>query len=250
MKIAVYLTGHMRKYKESGCADSLLNVFLKGLDYDIFIHTWTKLTHKTITWDKMNKKDWFTKNKDYYNKTIDLDDIMKTYKPKMISVDQQIIHNKEILGFMPNPLNQVFSITAFQFMTKSIKKTDEMREEYENKKNIKYDRIIRVTPCLKFTQKFNKDELIDSKDYLYHTHHIRLPNNNVSELLFGNPKFFEKYRSFHKQSLKKNFDKFENGNTIWPPEHVWLKYAKDNNIPLKKSIHTIKGDIWKIKGYK
>jgi hypothetical protein len=229
MKIALCLSGQPR-FIEDGYKD-LYNNLLSKYNVDCFIHTW---------WDpEMENKDMNTLDMSnpsgrsyiYKNNTIDL--LYKFYHPKKFIIEEQkqfkIFDNVDY-----RQPNKTISVPSFLY---SIKKSNELKTEYEKENNFYYDAVIRCRTDIKIIN-FELDK-IKNMDYIY-TDVVGLaknfPNDQLAISSSKNMNYYSTLYDYIETYINE-------GNSIFVGEHL-LKYHLEKKQLLYFSPF-IKNDIYK-----
>lgn len=146
MKIALCLSGHLRKFEQTYPA--LFLYFLKNYDVDIFIHTWDKLgfscAYKTdSTLDQITNK---------------IPEINRLYKPKKMMIEStDFIEELKEQGnqYAPHLKNEPKHVGHMASMFYKIYAANELRKSYQIESGAKYNWIIRCRADLTFNNVFN-----------------------------------------------------------------------------------------------
>lgn len=144
MKIALCLSGHLRKFEQTFPA--LHFHFLKDHDCDVFIHTWDQLGYSSPF--KTDTVAGFTKSK--------MSQIENLYKPKKIVVESSDFFNdlKEMAReYAPHLIDLPKPVYHMSAMFYKMYACNEIKNYYEKKNNINYDWVIRARPDLMFHNK-------------------------------------------------------------------------------------------------
>lgn len=159
MKVALCLSGHLRtfQYTYKSLKDNIIN----QLNCDVFIHTWDVIGAPT----KKNPGDIANNSK----QTIDyLDDIYRMLDPKFMSIEDQkdkldeLIKQTNDITVPPQEQQYIMQhIGLHVSMFYSINMSNNLRKEYEQDNNIKYDLVIRCRPDLFFRTKLDFDMFND-----------------------------------------------------------------------------------------
>lgn len=141
LKIAVQFFGHLRTYKK--CARFLKKNLLDKYDCDLFMHTWSKLNHNTITWHD---------NKEDASETREGEIIRAYGRMKGLEIEEQRPKDLGIARFLTryNGKPGAMSIFGVDALWHSLRRSNELREDYEKKNKLEYDFIVCVRPdvCL------------------------------------------------------------------------------------------------------
>ncbi len=240
-KVAVQFYGHLRTFEKT--YKSLYNNLFNLYDCDVFIHTWDELQHRTKTW--YNQGDSFVKVSQKHK-----DKIQKYYKPKSLLVEtQKIPEEDEILKSHILP-STVMSKTGIKYLFYSQYKVNELRKQFEQKNNIKYDCVIVIRPDVElinplniydFVSQYNfvnsiqnQNELVENCRFCPHSavlnskDFIKMRFMCASDILyFGSPNAINKTCNFYLK-IKDNDQFLKEGFSN--PEGMLYKHNKDNNI--------------------
>ncbi|EAH8374953.1 hypothetical protein EVC80_09155, partial [Campylobacter coli] len=135
-KLAIQLFGHMRTYEQTyeKFKENIINVNLQdGWEIDLFIHTWNKFNSSSKSWHE--SLNLFSNND--YLKEEDKIKIQKLYNPKVLSIE--FLNEGEHGGLL------------------SKIRGNELRKQYSQEHNNKYDYILYTRPDLLFISPFRID---------------------------------------------------------------------------------------------
>ncbi|WP_236846211.1 hypothetical protein [Campylobacter devanensis] len=190
-RIAIYLYGHMRTYKQTykSFLENIVYPNVKdGYIVDVFIHTWSIFN---ITDPNLRHKQHFFPTLSHKELTQeDMEDIINVYNPK------KIVFEKD----NGKPAQRYYKIKA----------VNQLRLDYEKEHNIKYDFFITTRPDIYFLKPFRLNEYLDF--YATHSsfkdkqlpdkfnfagcHHFRHPvlsqnlvSHNPADLIVMDPRF-------------------------------------------------------------
>ncbi|MGI8490566.1 hypothetical protein QWJ20_18795 [Pectobacterium sp. S5] len=136
-KIAICFFGHLRTYDR--CAPFLKKNLINKYDCDLFMHTWSTLDHNTITWHNSTS----SKGKS------DKSDIIKAYGEfREIEIEEQKPQDWGVVKIKKSHDSDEtkMSIFGIHSMYYSIRKSNQLREEYATKNKIKYDLVLCIRP--------------------------------------------------------------------------------------------------------
>ena len=158
MKVAVCLSGHLRTYDK--CIHSLMSHIVYPLKADTFIHTWGYIGNPYSTKGSIDHRHMRALT------DVDKSKVIKLYKPKKIIIEPGTVSpmpekDKQFLNQFTGPMYDMFY---------SIKKSNDLKIEYENENHFKYDVVIRA----RFDQKFNRS--LDLKKLDITHNNIFVPN--------------------------------------------------------------------------
>lgn len=141
MKVALCLSGHLRKFEST--FPSLQKYFLDRYDCDIFIHTWDKLGYHSRF-----------KNDSVVNETNHkLVTVNQLYKPKKIVIEStSFIENlkQESAIYAPHLVNEPKPAHHMASMFYKIFACNELRKHYQLENEVEYDWVIRSRTDLLF----------------------------------------------------------------------------------------------------
>lgn len=141
MKVAVCLSGHMRKFNET--FPTLNQHLLSRYDCDVFIHTW----------DKMGYGSSYKTDPNQHNTTHYLPEIEKLYKPKKIIVEESgFVEYLKSEGnrYAPHLIREPKHVGHMASMFYKIYAANEIRKLHERETGTKYDWVIRCRTDLIF----------------------------------------------------------------------------------------------------
>ena len=141
MKVAVCLSGHLRKFQQT--FPSLHFHLLKEYDCDIFIHTW----------DQMGYGSAYRSDATQEATSNHLEEINKLYCPKKIIVENSsFVEHLKNQGddYAPHLKNCPKHVGHMASMFYKIYAANELKNRYELETGTKYDWIIRCRPDLLF----------------------------------------------------------------------------------------------------
>ncbi|MCV3377052.1 hypothetical protein [Campylobacter sp. IFREMER_LSEM_CL2194] len=137
-KLAIHLFGHLRTY-EMTCKsfyDNIVNPNIKdGWKIDIFIHTWDTLSSSVGSWHR-GRHDFDERKLT----KIDIDKLYQIYHPKKISIET---------------LEKEYGLHI------TVRRVNELREEYEKQNNINYDYVLFTRPDIIFFKEFRLSYYLD-----------------------------------------------------------------------------------------
>jgi hypothetical protein len=136
MKVALCLSGHLRKFEST--FPTLQKYFLNKYDCDIFIHTWDKLGYQSRF-----KNDSLTSSVE--NK---LSAVNFLYKPTKIIVEStNYIETlkQESASYAPHLLNEPKPAHHMASMFYKIFACNELRKHYQLENNVEYDWVVRLS---------------------------------------------------------------------------------------------------------
>lgn len=236
MRVALCLSGQTRTYEK--CFDSQYNHIIKKYNCDVFIHTWTYNGLYPKTPDNLHYcKEYNINNYDkYLNNNYLIDSkIISLYNPKKILIE----YPDKNFFISHSPSNNVKFFNAIM-MYYSIYQSNQLKIQYENDRDFKYDIVIRCRFDLFFE---NFDIILDNNLYLAPNENIDkpfsvqmrdvlniigpkyMPNDQFS---YGTSDAMDYYCNLYKEYI------LHQNNLPSHPEGLLSKYLWENNkyIPL------------------
>ena len=153
IKIALLLSGEMREYKK--CYKNLYNFIGSHNDIDVFL----------TTWDKYGGRIYESK-KTFNNNIIDIKDLKKLLKPKIINVLSKKTWNDELSKILKISENVCESNYGVLIQTYLWLITFLEFKKYKIENGITYDIIIRTRPDI-FVKNINVDYKLLDINYMY-----------------------------------------------------------------------------------
>lgn len=141
MKIALCLSGHLRKFEQT--YPTLFFYFLKNYDVDIFIHTWDKLGFSCAFKTDATLNDTEPK----------LAEVNRLYNPKKMMVEgSDFVEELKKQGdqYAPHLRNEPKHVGHMASMFYKIYAANELRKRHQVETGVKYDWVIRCRPDLLF----------------------------------------------------------------------------------------------------
>lgn len=141
MKIAVCLSGHMRKFQET--LQPFNAHFLSKYDCDVFIHTW----------DRMGYGSAYKTDQTLDSTHNHLSTIERLYKPKKLIVeDSSFVNELKAQGnlYAPHLINEPKHVGHMASMFYKIFACNEIRKQYEIESGTQYDWVVRSRTDLMF----------------------------------------------------------------------------------------------------
>jgi hypothetical protein len=128
MKIALCISGYMRTFKHTfACLNE--HLLSQYPEIDTFIHTW--------------------QNTDYWtNAALDIEEVKNLYHPKKIIIENQFSLPIAPIMISKNP-EKLRNINNVLSMFYKIKKCNDLKSEYEQENNFKYNCVIRFRADIK-----------------------------------------------------------------------------------------------------
>lgn len=175
-RIAICLSGYVRNWEH--CLDSFKLHAIQNYDCDIFIHTW-------------DKKDYFLR---IQNPTdLDVEKLESGFLPKSILVEEKPDFVLSDLQISKNNENR--DCAGIMSMFYSIYKANELKRNYEDKFNIKYDVVIRTRPDVLYSSNIDIPINMNS-DRLYVPIHGDFLGLN-DQIAFGSSEIMNKYSNIY-----------------------------------------------------
>jgi hypothetical protein len=217
MKIALCLSGQPRFIDEG--YEQLYDNLLSKYSVDCFIHSWwsSKMANVNInTMEMANPSD-----RSYIFKQDTVECIQKYYNPISFIYEPQ----KQFEYIEDVDYKQPNKTISVQSMWYSIKKSNELKNKYENENNFKYNIVIRSRTDIKI-HKFILDELVE-KNCVY--------TDYVGKMEFPNDQFAvsDSDSSNYYASLYDNLITYKNeGFKLFVGEHLLKYHMEKSNIKL------------------
>ncbi len=240
MKFALCLSGNLRTFND--VFQHMKTTILDHLDCDVFIHTWDSIGSQS----EKNGGD-IEYNKKAIKSTKYLQFLRDTYKPKKILIEPDKSHT--FIG-MTNHINvpedqKIFVVKHLGYhvsMFYSIFMSNQIRKQYENSSGIKYDRIIRCRPDIRFGTVFNEN-MFNDPNKLYLPIIGTYCNNGLNDqVAIGSNNVIDVYSNLYNNIVKYLEDKV----TTMRPESL-IKYHLDKNYVNYERIN-IDYDIYRLNG--
>lgn len=158
-RIAIQLFGHLRTFEytfEMFKKNVLEANSRDGYEVDIFIHTWDELDHSTVSYRNPDGEP-------LTDKTLlpsDIDMAKKLYQPKGFSIQPQRQHEEILIDEKIGHFKR--SIKGCVNMAYTLYSSSELRREYEQKNNVKYDWVIVTRPDVLFKYEFRIEDFLKS----------------------------------------------------------------------------------------
>jgi len=141
MKIALCLSGHLRKFEQT--YPTLFFYLLKNYDVDIFIHTWDKLGFSCAFKTDSTLNDTEPK----------IPEVNRLYHPKKMMIEStDFVEELKIQGdqYAPHLRNEPKHVGHMASMFYKIYAANELRRLHQVETGTKYDWVIRCRPDLLF----------------------------------------------------------------------------------------------------
>ena len=203
-KIALCLSGHLRSFERT--FQSLQEQLLKKTDCDIFLHIW----------EPENKR---LKDQIFYR-------AQQLYSPKKVVMESQkhFEVTSEMSKRIIDPRNHAGVLSMFY----KIEVCNNLKREYENENNFKYDCVIRCRPDLFFENNFSIDDMKDSNS-------IYLPpigdfGGLNDQFAFGSSELMDRYSCAYS-----NIDNYFNLGCAFNPEFICKFHCDTHKIPIKRT---------------
>jgi hypothetical protein len=186
MKVAVCLSGHLRKFDRT--FPTLWTYLLRYYDCDLFVHTWDRMGYLSAY-----KGDSIIDDTSKY-----LPKVESLYKPKKIIVESSIFIEelkKQGDKYAPHLKDVPKHVGHMASMFYKIYAANELRRLYQIETGVQYDWVIRCRPDLKF---HGKTLVPDQKK----PKHIYIPTHQCHYKWFGDqfaiglPEDMDLYSSF------------------------------------------------------
>lgn len=223
MKIAVCLSGHLRKFEQT--FPTLHFYLLRHHDCDIFIHTWDEMGYACNY--KTDQRREMT--------AVHVPEVERMFKPKKMIVEQSSFVEelkKQGNEYAPHLRNEPKHVGHMASMFYKIYAANELRKRYELETGNKYDWIVRCRPDLVFHQP------------------ITMPNDRGPNLVFlpkaqcspgwlndqfaiAQPMAMDLYSSFFFHMP----EYFKNGNEFYPEKFMDWSMRKKGLTPMMWDLH-------------
>lgn len=224
MKIAICLSGHMRKFEET--FPTLYFYFLKNYDCDIFIHTWN-----TIGYGCAFKTD----HNYHLSAEIKLPEINRLYKPKKIIIENvDFIEELKSQGdqYAPHLKNCPKHVGHMASMFYKIYAANELRKKYEVESGVKYDWVVRCRPDLIFHRTVELPK-IQTTGKVYLARGQCNPGWYSDQFAIALPNDMDLYSSFFFHMP----EYFQARNEFYPEKFMDWSLRKKNLIPEMLDLH-------------
>lgn len=240
MKVALCLSGHLRTFRNT--AKSLKDNIIDPLNCDVFIHTWDVLGSPT------GKNPGDVNNQD--TQIIDImPEIYDLLNPTLISIERQKDKLEE-LKFKTRDI--IIPIDEKQFIMQhiglhismfySLYMSNNIRKEYEEENQIKYDMIIRCRPDIFLKTKLNLSMFPD-KNKIYVPEIATYVENGINDqMAIGYADVMEYY--FNIYNDVENYYRYHY-STVRPEVIIKYYLNKYNIITEEKPINY---DIYRLDG--
>lgn len=223
MRVAVCMSGHMRTYQK--CYKALFEHLLNRYECDLFLYTWTRVTHNTRCWHDFNK--------DYKGVYIDLEDIERTYNPTAFAAERQVVKNKKKQW---KSKDAKYQYAGIQFQWEAAYKSNQLRKMHQVKYGVSYDAVVKIRPDVRLLRPI---ELNPRKNVVV--------LSSLNENLTGATDVFacscpETMDVYYDYAL--HLDKYFKTQKIKPELHL-IRYLRDSKIRIhndKKLFETIRED--------
>lgn len=244
-RIAVQFFGHLRTYEKT-YKSFLKNIVAAnqkdGYEVDIFLHTWTEKDHTTISFRNPNGEELLNSKLNENDREM----VQSIYHPKKILFEDQIKCEEKI--FFEKLYNSKKSFKGVLNMTYSIYRVNELRKEYEENLESRYDWIIVTRPDIEFFTPFRIDDFLDAynksnqavpKNAMFYATKIfaRAKVNDLkfvggSDLIyFSTPENMNKATELYKTwQSKNNFSDIYDKDQFFSFEFWFINYWKNQNL--------------------
>lgn len=215
MKIAICYSGHLRNYQEPF---NVFKTYMKGIDYDIFIHSW-----KSLGFDGV-RGDGHLKSAEVNEKNI-----QDFFSAKKILIEPQkdFEVKKYLFRLGPGTRNAVTVIS----MMYGIKQANELKSSYEKENNFTYDVVFRMRPDL-LINKFQTQQELE----------LACKGEGIFVPKFGNYHGLNDQFAFGKSSymdlyanLYANMDRYFTLGCLWHPESLVKFNIKYYRLPILRT---------------
>ncbi len=168
MKVAIQLFGHLRTFAQ--CADSLrLHLLDRYPDHDVFIHTWDRLEHDTVT------HHGFRCDARPVDEQI-IAAVHESYRPRRMAIGHQVLRD---LGELSFANGKRMAISGIAYMFESLHHANHLREAYAAETGVEYDVVVAVRPdlCLR--------RPLELETFLAHSRPPALPDDETRYTRFA-----------------------------------------------------------------
>jgi hypothetical protein len=224
VRTALCLSGQPRCIER--CIDSLKRRMIDPLKCDVFVHFWISSwvpPFLSIARYNNNAHTWKRFCGDHALRMLNI------LKPVMFAVQPQVIFDEAKYASqctMANSRMQAVSFTNVLSMYYSIREANNLKCQYEDINNFKYDCVIRCRPDLEFHEPIDENLLLDlSKIYIPRENGYGGYNDQFA---FSSSANMDKYSECY-DFIAVHFDK--GGN--FHPETILKKHLEDRNIIVK-----------------
>ncbi len=187
MKVALCLSGHMRKFTHTFPA--LHKYVIQPYQCDVFIHTWDVLGY-TCAYKSDGSLD---------RHPVSLSQINALYNPKKIIVDSTDFVNELLVQakqYAPHLINIPKPVSHMAGMFYKIYAANELKNFYEIESGIKYDCVIRCRPDLMFLHPLDMEKNL-KHNTIYIPRHISGHMWYTDQFAYGTPESMDLYSSLY-----------------------------------------------------
>ncbi len=215
-RVALCLSGHLRSFEAT--YKYLKENIINPTNCDIFIFSWDKLGYDGARGDRH-----------LINQNVDENKIKQLYNPKKIIISKPIDFNVDkYLNRLGSGLRNP-NIVSNMFY--GINQSNNLKKEFENENNFKYDAVIRCRADLLFESKLDINEIASAK----YNKGIFFPKFGDygglnDQFAFGNSESMDLYSETYKK-----LDDFFNDGCLWHAETL-TKFTVDHfKLPILRS---------------
>lgn len=214
LKIALCMSGHLRTFENN--YKSVYDNILSKHDCDVFIHTWDSLglsyRHTDGGLHLLNTDQFRSKIEFLYNpKKI----VIEPNRPFTVTplMQQRMIDHRDVSGI----LSMIYKIEA----------CNQLKIDYENEKNFKYDLVVRFRGDLYVETPLPTDS-ISNYDFLFLPFYGNFAGIN-DQFAFGSSPIMDVY-----SSLYSNLEKYLQAGAYMQPEKLFQFNIEYNKLPVNK----------------
>lgn len=240
MKVAICFSGAIRSFKY--CYPSIYKYLIESLNADVFLHVWT-----IPEIDKTQKVTY-----KFVEDSCDVNYIIQQIKPKKYVVDEYNstweerllkesklhdadftkipdIYKKHCKNDKDAYIKYVHNAIGMYY---KIMKCNELKSEYENKHNFKYDIVIRARLDFVWNKFVNIKNVLDNTIYTINDSYcsqFEIPNND--RFFYGNSNTMDRFCNIFK-NLKSMHEKDVpiQGSDLWKAELVKYNYDRIGDL--------------------
>ena len=213
-KVAICISGHLRTFEEN--YKNTHEYLLSRYNCDVFVHTWNKAGTQRPTDSKLKNFD----ESELRKKIEDL------YHPKKLVIEPPKLFTATPL--MERQLLDRRDIPGVLSMFYKIEACNELKKQYEQENNMKYDCVIRFRSDISFAQPIPINKNFNDQ-YLY------LPlyghfGGLCDQIAWGSSEVMDKY-----SSVFSNIENLLKEGAPFNPERLVLHHVSSSKLPVYKS---------------
>ena len=225
MRSAVCLSGQMRTYRI--CYENLCRYILEPYSPDVFIHTWknTGVTHHI---EDLIPRSSFNRQYIVEDNEVTYEGLDKLYSPKLCVIEEFVEgYTEELDGRrVPKILKEKESkhYKGSLPMFYKMKKCNELKQEWENRRDFIYDIVIRLRPDLMIKERIPKEVCEDSNTLWYSDYAINKSLQVSDKFAISSSKVMDYYTSVW--DFINNYWKNPLGDGTWETYRVGERLMK------------------------